>query len=260
MAVFKLNKLPKIVLAIFIQLMVFMSIFVLIRFLPPFISPPYNLFFLTLLIGVIASLISAIIKMPKWWIGLQLLFPVVIYSAIQLSINPIYYLVVFILLWLVFSNSFGNRVPLYLTNNKTRQALAKLIENIETVKFIDLGSGLGGNVVYMAKQANIIQSLGVETAPIPYIISKINSLINGGEIIAQDIWKTPLANFNVIYAFLSPEPMERLWEKILNEMSRDGVFISNSFAVPNIAPTEIWELSDSRKTQLYIYRLKEFKK
>ena len=71
----------------------------------------------------------------------------------------------------------------------------------------------------------------------------------------MDICKTELAYYDVVYAFLSPEPMPRLWEKVKDEMLPGSIFVSNSFAVPNIEPSEIWELSDERKTVLYIYIL-----
>ena len=58
-----------------------------------------------------------------------------------------------------------------------------------------------------------------------------------------------------MYAFLSPEPMPKLWEKIVNEMPSGSVFISNSFAVPNVTPDDIWQLPDARQTILYLYRL-----
>ena len=77
----------------------------------------------------------------------------------------------------------------------------------------------------------------------------------GGQTFALDMWKADLSKYDVVYAFLSPELMPQLWEKVSQEMSTGSVFISNSFAVPDIEPTEVWELSDSRKTQLFIYAI-----
>ena len=254
----KTSKTPKILFAIGIQLVSFVILFVLVRYLPLIIDPPYSLLLLAGVMGVLASLLSYAVKLPKWWLGLQLFFPLLVYLAIQLAIHPLYYLLGFVLIWLVFSNAFANRVPLYLSNHKTRQALAKLVAGKDSVSFIDLGSGLGGNVVFMAEQVNTARSIGVETAPIPLLISKINCAINGGETLAQDIWKTPLNDFNLVYAFLSPEPMPELWQKVLAEMNQEATFVSNSFAVPDVVPTEIWQLTDKRKTRLYIYKMRFF--
>ncbi len=244
-----------------VQAVAFVILVIVVWFLPLVIAPPYNLLYLSVLMGFIALILSILINLPKWWLWLQLFFPVIIYLALQQEINPLYFLAIFILLWLIFSNSFGNRVPLYLTNNSTRQALLILMEetNHKEIKFIDLGSGFGGNVVFISKQNNVINSVGVETAPIPYAISKLNSFINGGQIYAQNLWKTSLKDYNFIYAFLSTESMPELWQKIILEADENTIFVSNSFAVPEVTPTQIWELADSRKTHLYIYNVKEFK-
>jgi hypothetical protein len=255
-----LKKIPIIFLAVLIQAIAFGCLVALVWLLPLLIEPPYNPLFLSLIMGLMATLFSYLIKLPKWWLWLQLFFPIIAYLVIREELNPLYGLLIFVLLLLIFSNSFVNRVPLYLTNTKTRLALSKLIKDLSEVNFIDLGSGLGGNVVYMFKQPQVKTSVGVETAPLPYLLSKINCFLNGGEIYAEDLWTTSLQNFNLVYVFLSPQPMPKLWQKIVVEMDKDSVLVSNSFSIPGVTPSEIWELSDRRKTNLYIYYLKDFKK
>lgn len=253
--------LPKILIAIFAQLLAFLVLFLLMKVLPYVLQPPYSPLFLVVMMGLFALLFSRLLRLPNWWLGWQLFFPLVVYLAMKLTISPWYYLGVFVLLWLFFSNSFGNRVPLYLTNNKTREALGKLIKTEKKVKFLDLGSGLGGNVSFMAKQNNVVISVGVETAPLPYLFSKINIGLSGvgGTILAKDLWKMPLQEFTLVYAFLSPEPMLKLWQKIVAEMDDNAIFVSNSFPVPEIEPSEVWQLADQRETQLYIYKLQDYK-
>ena len=107
----------------------------------------------------------------------------------------------------------------------------------------------------MAQQPEVKTSIGVETAPVPYLLARFFSGLRGGQVLAQDIWKTPLQDCNFVYAFLSTEPMPRLWQKVQLEMKPGAVFVSNSFAVPDVDPSEIWELSDARQTRLFIYYL-----
>lgn len=254
-----MQNIPKILLAVLAQAISFALLYVLVGFLPFFTPPPYNPLILTLLMGLFASILSYLIRLPKWWLGLQISSPVAIYLVLQTSTNPWLYLVFFIVIWLFFSNSTFNRVPLYLTNNKTRQALAQLASSIGSVSFIDLGSGLGGNVTFMSKQQAVVSAKGVETAPLPYFISKINCLFNGGVISAQSFWNISLTDYNLVYAFLSPDPMAKLWVKAIKDMDKNAVFVSNSFAIKNVVPSEIWELDDARKTHLYIYNLADFK-
>jgi hypothetical protein len=70
-----------------------------------------------------------------------------------------------------------------------------------------------------------------------------------------DFWKTNLAEFDVVYAFLSPVPMPALWEKACLEMRKGSVLVSNSFVIPNVKAKRVIEVGDRRKTRLYVYVL-----
>ena len=49
--------------------------------------------------------------------------------------------------------------------------------------------------------------------------------------------------------------MARLYAKAREEMKPGSLFISNSFAVPDVDPDEIVEVDDSRRTRLLVFRL-----
>ncbi len=251
----KVSRLPKIFLALLIQLFVFVLLVLGIMLAPYVIAPPYSYLLLVLIQASVAAAVSCRLGLPCWWRWIQFFMPIGLYLGLLVEFNPLWALLVFALIWLVFSNALTERVPLYLTNSTTREALKKFVKPQKNQTFLDLGCGLGGNVVYMSQLVNISESHGVETAPIPYLLSKVYTLLRGGRTYAMDMWKTDLSYYDVVYAFLSPEPMPKLWQKVKEEMRPGSVFISNSFAIPEIAPTEIWELSDSRQTTLYIYRL-----
>lgn len=246
---------PKIFLAFLIQFVVLAFLALGVYLAHFFIMPPYPYWLLVLIQAVVSSAVSCKFGLPCWWRWIQFFLPIGLYIGVLIEFNPIWALILFVLVWLIFSNAFKERVPLYLTNNTTREALKTLVKRKRNIRFLDLGCGLGGNVAFMSQQKSVIESHGVETAPVPYIISKFITSFRGGRTFAMDIWKTELAYYDVVYAFLSPEPMPRLWEKVKDEMLPGSIFVSNSFAVPNIEPSEIWELSDERKTILYIYIL-----
>ena len=250
-----MSKLPKIFLAMLIQLAVLLLLAVSVYFLQFIVSPPYPYWILVLVQATLAALVSCKLGLPCWWRWIQFFIPVGLYIGIMLRFDPIWALVLFVLVWLVFANAFKERVPLYLTNKTTREALKSLVKRKKNLRFLDLGCGLGGNVVFMSQQKAVVESHGVETAPIPYLISKVFTALRGGRTFAMDIWKTELAYYDVVYAFLSPEPMPKLWDKVKDEMHPGSVFISNSFAVPDVEPSEVWELADERKTILYIYHI-----
>lgn len=247
---------PKMLLAIAIQLLAFVILITLIWLLKAVITPPYPQWSLTALVfaqGILSAFLSCRLGLPCWWRYIQFSLPVGLYFGVSYQLSGWWALAIAIGLWLVFANASKERVPLYLTNKTTQKTLKKLIKHRRNVNFLDLGCGLGGNVVFMSQQVNVRRSDGVETAPLPYLISKFFTLFRGGEVYAMDLWKTDLSQYDVVYAFLSPEPMPKLWQKVADEMQPGSVFVSNSFAVPDIEPSEIWELNDSRKTKLYLY-------
>jgi hypothetical protein len=60
---------------------------------------------------------------------------------------------------------------------------------------------------------------------------------------------------DVVYAYLSPVPMARLWCKVCEEMPSGSRFISNTFPVPGVEPERVVELDDFHHSRLYVYRV-----
>lgn len=206
--------------------------------------------------GLLSAVICQLIfKLPRWFIVISLLFPICFSLAWSyLHISSTLYGVAFIVLALTFSHTLKERVPLYLSNNTTHEGLKKIIETHQSKKVLDLGSGLGG--VVRALSSKTVDSHGVESAPFLWLYSSAwSKLTNQGSIHRQNIWHTQFAEFDFIYAFLSPAIMEKLFQKVAKEMKPGSVFVSNSFAVPGIPVSEIRVLCDSRETKLYIYKM-----
>lgn len=244
---------PIIIQALTIQLLVLAVLAGVFYWLPFWIAPPYPLWPAVLAQGALAAVFSARLGFAVWWWWIQLTIPVALYVALQWQLDALWGLLGFVLLWLFFANSGRERVPLFLTNATTRKALKSLIKRRQKVRFVDLGCGLGNNVVFMAQQVNVTRSVGVETAPLPFLLAKLYTGLRGGEVYAQSLWNTDLGDYDLVYAFLSSEPMPRLWQKVVEEMRPGTVFVSNSFAVPEVVPSEVWQLDDKRATRLYIY-------
>ncbi|WP_321276837.1 hypothetical protein [Thiomicrorhabdus indica] len=285
---------PKIFLALFLQMLSLVGLAGLVMVAPQWIEPPYSAFWLVLVHSALVLSLTIVVRMNRWWWLIQVLLPWMWYWALMLKVDPWISLGVFILVVLVFANAFSNRVPLYLSNHVTRKALKKMVAEkfdlYRPVRFLDIGSGFGGNVFYMHQLPQVSESHGVETAPIPYLVSRVrqwflktftgrlkldaNAALTKGspeqddltqayeenrvsspKILARDLWKYPLIEYDFVYAFLSTEPMPRLWEKVVEEMPVGSWFVSNSFPVPGVEPTEIWQLSDRRETILYLYQI-----
>lgn len=169
------------------------------------------------------------------------------------DISPGWYLAAFILLLLVFWRTDRSRVPLFLTNTTTARAVASLLPR-SRFTLIDLGCGDGGLLRHLARTRPECDFLGVEHAPLPWLWARLASLaLPNCCIRLGDFWGRHLGKQDVVYAFLSPAPMPRLWRKAREEMRPGSLLISNSFPVPDIEPGQVVEVGDRRRTRLYCY-------
>jgi SAM-dependent methyltransferase len=206
--------------------------------------------------GSVAVSASLVLGLPSWWMPIQALFVPCLLATLHLSLPPEIFLAGFILLWLVFRSSVKDRVPLYLSDATTRRALAGLLPLSSEFSFLDLGSGLGGTLTYLAAQRPDGKFQGVESAPAPFAMSwlRLRRRANA-HVRFADLWRENLSAYDVVYAFLSPDPMPDLWRKARAEMRPGALFISNSFEVPGVLPTRTLLLEDFRRTRLLIWRM-----
>ena len=205
--------------------------------------------------GVIAAILGCLFKLPNWWIPINFIFPIATYLCLSIPISTWVYPVCFAVLILIYWNTANERVPLYLSNPTTWHAIGDLTAQ-QSGAFLDLGCGLGGLLFYLSKRYPEKHCIGIESAPLPYIIAKFRQIIspqNNIEIRYGNLWNLDFSIYGTIYAFLSPAPMERLLEKISNEMPKGGFFISNSFASPKIKQSKIVTLEDKRQTTLFVW-------
>jgi SAM-dependent methyltransferase len=157
---------------------------------------------------------------------------------------------------LVFWTTYRTRVPLYLTSARARDAIAGLLPPDRPFRFVDLGCGLGGLLRALSSRCPAGSYMGVELAPLPALLSRLRLAgLARCEAVRGDFWQLDFAGFDVIYAFLSPAPMQALWRKIEREARPGTLFISNSFPVPGVAPHEQIPLRESGGRALYVWRL-----
>lgn len=209
------------------------------------------------LVGAVAALAGAWLRLEAWWLALLALFPAATWAVATLALPrwlwPVLLLATIALYWSVSST----RVPLYLSGAKARAALLALLPPPGTAfRCIDLGSGLGGVTLALARARPEGSFTGVELAPLPAFIGWLRSRRArppNARLARASLWEQPLGDYDVVYAFLSPVPMPALWEKARAEMRPGSQLISNSFAVPGVEPERVIEVGDLRGARLFVY-------
>jgi len=211
-------------------------------------------FAVALLQGACAALASYKLEAPPWWRAIHLAFAPLVVAASTLALDPGWYLAAFVTLLLIFWRTDKSRVPLYLSNALTADAVAALLPS-HPCHVIDLGCGNGSLLRRLALARPDCEFLGIEHAPLPWLWARLATWPLGNVHIRYgDFWSPHLGLFAVTYAFLSPAPMSRLWQKACAEAAEGSLLVSNSFAVPGVAPAETIDVADRRATRLYLYR------
>ena len=256
-----IKKIPTIIITILLQVFAAIILVGIIQLSFHWFDMTLPLWSKLLLQSLFAASLSWFFKQAEWWWFINLIAPTAIILANGFALDlglPLWlYPVIFFVILLLFWNSINEYVPLYLSNKTTTNALIDLLENkTEGMKFIDLGCGLSGSLLCLAKSLPQHIFIGVETAPLAYIISKIRcnlSSANNISINFKNIWDVDLSQYQYVYAFLSPAIMTKLYAKTDAEMKTGSIFISNSFKVVDNPATYIMELVDNRQTKLHIW-------
>lgn len=207
--------------------------------------------------GGIAALLSFFWRQPAWWPPLHALFLPAILLATRIDLPAWVYLAAFMLLVLFYWSSFRTRVPLYLSDRKAWQALTSLLPEGRPFSFIDLGSGLGGVPFYLETRYPQGRFYGTEIAPAPWFISRVRAWLKGSRVrfLRHDYAALDLADFDVVFAFLSPAAMPGLWQQAQAQMRNGSLFVSLSFAVDARQPDQVVKLADAARHTLYAWRM-----
>jgi len=220
------------------------------------VLPPIDALALAALQGIFASFLALITKADRWWLPLHLVLLPGVVMAAQLHLPANLYGLLFLTLFCIYWTTFRTRVPLFLSNRASVHRLAVKFPFSQHLNVLDVGSGTGSFVIRLALLRPTWHIEGCELAPIPFLLSRwLARGTPNATLTRQDFWKKSLSGFDVVYAFLSPVPMEALWRKARQEMAAGSMFVSNSFPVPGRTADSVIEVGDRRQTQLFCYRI-----
>jgi hypothetical protein len=215
--------------------------------------------FLVFLCGLLAALLSHLLGQAQWWLPIQLLFLPGLVATLSLQLSSLWFLFAFVLLLLIYWSTFRTQVPLYLSSEKVWRALVDLMPPSlpgKRFRLIDLGSGLGGVLAHLSSVRSDGQYFGVESAPLPYVWSRIRLLKRENcRVSWGSFWDCELSEYDVVFAYLSPVPMEQLWHKAKKEMKSGSLFISSTFNVPDQRPHETIQIEDLHRSSLLIWHM-----
>lgn len=219
-----------------------------------------SLAFLLVMQAVFAYFLSIAFRMARWWRYIHVLFPLAIWAALALQIPTTYFLIGFIFTGALFWSVFLTQVPFYPSKPEVWVAVSELSPG-KKLKILEIGSGLGNFAIRMAQLRPESQVEGIEIAPLPWLISIIQAKFLASRVCFRlgNYQKVNFANYDLIFAYLSPAAMPELWKKALSEMGDESLLISHEFPIPGIPESQKMTFSSDQR-QCYIYQIKQYRR
>lgn len=220
------------------------------------LAVPLSLLKFCVLQAVLASVCSILLRDEVWWRYIHFIFPISAYASHQLALPSLTYLFAFLFLLLLFTASFKNRVPYFPSKQFVWERVHVFLQSRHTTNLIDLGSGLGGLVLHLKQKNPALTVIGIELAPLPWLISLLRKVFtrSKAKFIIGDYEALNFGQYDAVFAYLSPAPMEHLYAKASREMRKNTLLLSHEFPVPNVKPSYLLD-SPTGESTTYVYVL-----
>ena len=206
--------------------------------------------------GGIAALLGGGLRLPSWWAPIQISLPIALLLRLRWGYPAWVDLALLAGLALVYGGGLLTRVPLYNASRDAWMKLEALLPAQAGFTFVDLGCGLGGPLSHLAAVRPDGTFLGVESSPLTWLAAWIRCSKRGNaRIVLGSLWGQDLGGCDVVYVFLSPDPMPALWAKAKKEMKPGSRLISHSFEVPGVVPNRVVPVAGRLGARLLVWEM-----
>ena len=208
--------------------------------------------------GLLAAVLTWKLALAAWWRAIQLLFPLAVLSALALQLPSWLFGAAFLLLLGWYWSTFRTQVPYYPSGPAVWDAVRQLLPEHgragQAPHAIDIGSGLGGLSLYLARVRPDADITGIELAPLPWLVSWLRARLGGSRarFVRGDYETLDFHQFDLVFAYLSPAAMSGLWHKATAEMCPGSMLVSYEFVIEERAPDSIIRATE-RGIPLYIW-------
>jgi SAM-dependent methyltransferase len=207
-----------------------------------------------LLQGVIAAALCWWRGLATWWRLISFAFAPALYIGLSFELPSTPFLAAFLLMLLLYWSTFRTQVPYYPSGARIWQAVDGLLSREKPLRIIDIGSGLGGFSLDLARRRPDCEVHGIELAPLPWLVSRIRAGVVGSRarFVRGDYERLNFADYDVVFAYLSPAAMEQLWDKASHEMGKGAMLMSLEFTIPG-HPPDVTVAAQGRDPALYVW-------
>ncbi|WP_024302815.1 hypothetical protein [Pseudogulbenkiania sp. MAI-1] len=206
--------------------------------------------------GLLAAALAGLFRLSRGsWLAHGLFVPAMVYCY-QLALPAWGYLLALLLTFAIGRNAWLERVPFYRSSRLVVERLAEVLP--ERARLLEAGCGDARLALRLAARRPDVRISALETAWAAWGLAWVRWCLAGRpanvRIACRSFWREPLAEYDAIYAFLSPQPMPRLWRKFIAEGRAGSLLLSNTFAVPGVEPQRTLALDGPLQKRLLIWR------
>ena len=223
--------------AALIQFVAFAAMLLLAYVLPKF-GLSVSVGAAALLQGTFAAGASYLRRLAPWWYAIQFLLPIALLATLSLKLPPALFLGAFLVLLGLYWSTFRTQVPFYPSGPKVWAVVAALLPAQRPLRVIDIGSGLGGLALSLARRRPDCTVSGIELAPLPWLISHLRARLadSRARFVRGDYESLDFGAYDVVFAYLSPAAMASLWCKAKAEMRSGSMLLSYEFLIDAAVP------------------------
>jgi SAM-dependent methyltransferase len=203
-----------------------------------------------------AAALCAMAGLQWWWLPINLAFLPAIEAMLAVQLPAAVYCAAFSLLFLINVAAWRHRVPFFLSSVEAARVVSTLLPAGTAFRFLDLGCAAGALLGRVARARPDGRFDGIELAPLSFALACWRARANPAiSVNCGDFWRTDLARYDVVYAYLSPAAMPRLWAKARREMRPGSLLVSNGFEVPGVPAGRVIPLGDAMRSTLHVWQM-----
>ncbi len=251
-----LDSLSPSILAILIQSTSMLLCFLMSIVLRFTLDSPPSIVFYVVFQAAFAAFLTFLWELDWWWIVIQFLFPLLVPILLIAEISPTYYLCGFVFLTLIYWSIFRTQVPYFPSTSALLPAVLNLLPPDIKIRFVDVGSGLGGLLFNLSAVRKESSFVGIEIAPLPWAISYFRAWFASSKVqfIFGNYERANFGEYDVVFAYLSPVAMSNLWVKAIAEMKPGTLLLSYEFIIPDVEPDLCINIAE-KEPFLYVWRI-----
>ena len=208
---------------------------------------------LVLVQSVLSTFLSRWLNQPIWWWWIHAAFPPAVGLALYAGLPSWTYLLALLMLLPWYWHTFTTRVPYFPSSLPVWRAVADLLPEGEC-QVLELGSGLGGFSLWLSRWRPECRVIGVEWAPMPWLISRIRAgrRVAAPIFLRQDYRQMDWQPYDLVFAYLSPAAMPEVLAMARQRMRPGSLLVSYEFDVPDVPADKTIRMSGMR-AQLYAW-------